>query len=275
MIRRGHRPRLRAVAAPLGWGGRQRPGPSSRRSRLHTRGAAPTRLALAALACNSSHHCGAALERDLLALAPSPSRWGCPRMSRPRRLGDRCFPTPVGLHPSIASCPFSPRLPHRGGAAPERRVLAVLLHALSPRSWGCTRTPARGRIRHRTSPSRWGCPGLCAPFPLAPSPLPWGCPRTNPPRRIGDRCLPTPVGLPPKVHYASHSTQFLPTAVGMRRLHRILRSQPGDQAARRYRRQRREVMALAIGIKMTSQRRPLILGPAAWEGAAVGRATYA
>lgn len=112
---------LRSLPTPVGLHPNVRSWPCSRSTPSHLGGTGPTRLALAALACETS-----------------PSRWGCPRETHDDRAPS--LPTSVGLHPNAWSSPhWHSTLPHCGGAVPERRVLGVLIYALSPQAWGCSR----------------------------------------------------------------------------------------------------------------------------------------
>lgn len=73
--------------------------------------------------------------------------------------------------------------PHHGGAAPERRVLAVLLYALSPPAWGCPRTHRACRVRAPLLPTAVGLhPNACS-WPRSPLhlPTPVGLHPTEPP----------------------------------------------------------------------------------------------
>lgn len=114
---------LQTLPIPVGLHPNERSWPRSRSTPPHPGGAGPTRLALAALACE-----------------PSPSRWGCPREAHHSRTRVPSLPTAVGLYPNAWSSPhWDSTPPHHGEAVPERRVLGVLIYALSPQAWGCSR----------------------------------------------------------------------------------------------------------------------------------------
>lgn len=143
---------LRSLPTTVGLPPNVRSWPRSRSTSPHPGGTAPTRLALAAFACETS-----------------PSRWGCPRETHDVRTHAPSVPATVGLHSNGWSSPhWHSTFPHRGGAVPERRVLGVLIYALSPQAWGYSRERWRRHadffpisMGHPSSPV--GHPSICRP----------------------------------------------------------------------------------------------------------------